>query len=256
MEELYKKHNYLDKDKKCIINLPIRSYDMSSGGYSILKKNKIFSKKDIKKLDKMDKYTRNVLIGKLVRQHKELTDILMNGFIDARKRFMYYNDLIDDDILSIKKDAIFVINKPCSNLEFDGYKFKVEGNYSSYYYLNDNEFYYSNKNNILDVKGISNECLEKHREFILDDFCNIFKIIEGSDKDYRNKYLQNYRSLYLNRELDIGCYRELNLDSCFTFNTLFANKMKYIIDEFDDIEKIDITYNYVNYLLTIFRMIL
>jgi len=255
MDNLYLKHNYLDKNRRCIIGLPIRAYDMSSGGYSILKRNKIFSKKDIEKLDNMNKYDRNVLIGKLVREHSELTEILMDGFIDARKRFMYYNNILDEDILSIKKDALFIINKPANKLLFDGYTFKVEAIYSSYYYMNDIEFYYSNQKNLLDVKGISDETLERHREFILDDFCNIFKITEGNDKLYRNQYIKNYRHLYLNKELDIGCYRELNIDSYFKYKSIIGNR-HYLIDDLDDINMIDITYNYVNYITEFIRMII
>jgi len=251
---LYKKHNFLDKTKKCIIGLPIRVYDMKSGGYSILKKNKCFSKKEIEYLESVSKFDRNYYIGNKIRDEK-LTDVLMNGFIDARKRFMYYNDIIDSDILSIKKDALFIINRPANKLVFDGYTFKIENVYSSYFYLNSMELYFSNQKNIIDLKGINEENLKKHKEFFLDDLCKIFNLTEGNDRLRRNQFIKDYRSLYLNRELDIGCYRELSIDSYFCYKDKIGN-LNFYLDDTDDLYEINITYNYKNYLLPFFNMIL
>lgn len=254
LDELYIKHNYLDITKNCLIGLPIKSYDMSSGGYSILKKAKVFSKKEIEYLDNVPKFERNYYIGNKIRKEK-LSEVLMEGFIDARKRFMYYNDIIDDDILSIKKDAIFLINRPAKHLEFDGYKWKLEDSYSSYYYINNIEIYFSNMKKWIDIKGISNDVLELHREFFLDDLCEMFSLIESNNKNIRNRYIQNYRKSYITRDLDIGCYRELNTDSKFKYDKSIGGH-SYYIDDIDDVNLVDIRYNYMKYLIPLYKMVL
>ena len=251
---LIEKHNYLDKTKKCIINIPITVYDMKSGGYSILKKNGCFTKSEILFLNKKPKKELNKILGKMIKKNN-WTEILMNGFIDARRKFCEYNNIEMDDILSIKKDALFIINKPVSNLKFNGYEFKLEAKYSSFYYLNDVEFYYDNNKSIIDVKGISNDNIDKHSEFFLEDLMNIFKVIEGGDKDYIASFLKQYRSLYLRKELDIGCYRELNLESLFSYKRRIGG-FTYLIEDTDDIDSVDILYNYKNYIIPIINMVI
>ena len=250
---LYKHHNYLDKTHNCIIGLPIRVYDMKSGGYSILKKNNLLSEKEIEYLDSLDKFNKNYVLGNMIRDNN-WTEVLMKGFIDSRKRFMYYNNLVDDDILSIKKDAFFLLNTSCNNLEFDGYTWRLEDVYSSYYYINDKEFYFSNKNFNIELKGINDELLKRHKDFFLYDLCNIMKLNESTNTRYKNKYIQEYRSTYLNKELDIGCYRNLDEESMYVYKDRLCNQIVFVEDT-NDIDCIDISYNYINYLLPLFRMI-
>jgi hypothetical protein len=253
--QLYKKHNYLDKNKRCIISLPIRAYDMVAGGYSVLKREKVFSQEEMEYLDNTSKFKRNYYIGNKVRK-ENLSEVLMNGFIKARKLFIEANKITDDEILSIKKDAIFLVNKPARYLSFrdEGLEFRLEESYSSYYYINDMEIYFSNNNSLINIKGINDDMLEKHREFFLDDLVKIFKLVEGRDIGRRNMFIKSYRDLYLKKELDIGCYRQLDQLSMFLYKDQIANS-RILIDDIDDISKIDITYNYLNYLVPLYNMI-
>ena len=65
-------------------------------------------------------------------------------------------------ILSIKNDAVFIINKKLINIEFGLIKFVEKNIYTSFYKINGIEYYYyySNftKEEYLDIKGISANC--------------------------------------------------------------------------------------------------
>lgn len=252
--ELYEKHNFLRKDIDYLVNKPIREYDMSSGGYSILKKANVFSDKEIKRINQMSKFERNYFLGNYVRDHG-LSELQMNGFIDARKEFFIRNNIKDDEVLSIKKDAIFLINKTVTNLSFSGYKFRLDNVYSSYYYLSEIEFYYSRKKQFLDVKGINDEVLKSHYDYFLKDLYLIMKLNEKNNKDYLFSYLKNYREKYLERKLPIEHYRELNEDNSFLTNQkILANEI--LFDNYENVNDIRIEYNYFKFVIPLIQCIL
>lgn len=247
---LYEKHNYLNKDIPCLINTTIREYDMKAGGYSILKKYGVLSEKEIQYLDNCDKLKRNIYLGNLLKNKPELSELQMQGFIEARQLFFEYNQINENNILAIKKDAIFIIKDIMHVTEFDGYKFQLANTYNSYYLLNDNtiELYYKTKTNEIDIKGINNEKLKLHENYILKDLKIIFSLAEKGNMDYLIKHLKKYRDKYLRRELNINTYRELNIESMFRLKETLAGE-PLLIENINDIDSIDISYNYIKYII-------
>lgn len=246
---LYEKHNYLNKDIPCLINTTIREYDMKAGGYSILKKHGVLSPKEIQYLDNCSKLQRNIYLGNLVKGNKELSELQMKGFTEARQLFFEYNQINENSVLSLKKDAIFIIKDVMHHTKFDGYEFQLANTYNSYYFLNDEmELYYKTKTNEIDFKGIGKDRLQLHQDYILKDFKVLFSLAEKGNMDYLIKYLKKYRDRYLKGELDIGTYRELNRESMFRMKQTLAGE-PLLIENTNDIDGIDIGYNYIKYII-------
>ena len=249
MTNLYEKHNYTNKEIKFLVNTNIREYDMKAGGFSILKKKGCLSQSEIRYLESCPKLERNIYLGNKLKENKELVKIQMDGFKEARKLFFEANDLKEDSILSIKKDAIFIIKDIPKVTEIDDcINFRLANKYNSYYYLNENELYYTTKTNNIDLKGISDLKLELHKDYFLKDLSIIFSLAEKNNNAYLLKYLKKYRSKYLNGELDINCYRELNRESMFRLKQKLADN-DVLIDNIDNIDDIETSYNYINYIV-------
>lgn len=252
MAELYEKHNYLNKDIKVLRNTFINEYDMSAGGYSILKRAGALSSFEIEYLEKCSKLERNIYLGNKVREQPALNTLQIEGFTEARKLFFELNNIDPNSVLAIKKDAIFLIRTTVPYKEFDGFKFKIENTYNSYYNINDVEFYYKSSTNKIDTKGLK-KVQHLHQDYFLNDLARIFGLAEKNNQDYLIKYLKKYRRQYLGRELDVNCYRELNLDSMFRYKNNLAGEI--LLSEYPiPLEELEINYNYINYIIPLIGM--
>lgn len=254
---LYERHNYLNKNIEYLINTEIIEYDIKSAGYNIIRHYKLMENDDISKMEKMNKKRRQIFIGKKIRKDKKLSKRISECFVDIRKQFFDENKLTDTDILSIKKDAIYTLRR-CRVLKFGDVEFVDKNIYTSYYYLNKKEFYYNSFTETLDVKGISDEMLEYHREFILDFLSKLFKAFEISDQKYIIRVLRDFMFHYKNKDLPVGYYRELNADSYYSImeEMVTGRVLLKDVDEDDINNTLDIGYNYILYLLPIMRILI
>jgi hypothetical protein len=253
---ILKNHNWTNKD---IFNLrltPIREYDMKDAGFSIIKLAKIFDKETIEWLTRLDKQKRNIAIGKMQKENPEITNILMDGFIQARLDFAKANDIADDDVLSIKKDAIFLINKIATNLKFGEIEFVHKNKYSSYYFLNDKEFYYSSWNKILTTKGLGSHIIDCQKNFFLNDLRKIMFSAERCNQKDLVRILKEYRTNFLKKELKLETYREMNQDNSFRINEQIGG-LPVLLDDISENERdiLDVSYNYIAYLIPLISLL-
>lgn len=254
---VWERRNYTNKDIDCLYSTYIREYDISSAGMNVLYREGALSDNEYRFLSGLKKSDRHVRVGYILRDNKELNETLGNGLKRVMKEFMEANNLTDSDILSIKNDAIFVINKRCKVLEFDNVKFNNKNTYTSYYHLNQHEFYFKkgHPESILDIKGISDKMYHKH-EPMLNFLKDLFKTVESSDNKRVFTKLTTFALAYMNKELDIGYYRELSNTS------LYRSKMKYRgqdigYDLFNgDVDDIIISFNYKAYILPLMGILL
>lgn len=253
MSNLFKRHLYLNRNIDFIISKEIIEYDIRSAGFSLIKKYNLLDKNKISYLEKLDKKSRHIQIGLFQKEDKKLNLLLNEKFTEIRKIFFESNNLLDDDILSIKKDAIYTL-KSCNNTEFGDVVFQPKNIYTSYYNINKFEFY-SNKNK-LDLKGISDSRLEKHREYFLDFLHSFFNMMEISSKERVIKYLKEFSYYYKSEELDIRYYRELNRESYFRLKNYKLNNEGVGVDEILDKNLIYIGYNYINYVLPLISLLI
>lgn len=246
------KSNYLNKEIPYLTNVNIYEYDMSSGGFNILRSKKVFSKDVEDSLLKMNKEERNITIGKILRKKPKLSEILINGFKEYMTEFCKVNGIKNEEILSIKKDAIFIINKRCKNLKLNEYvELKEKNKYTSYLYLSEIEFY----NNRFDchVKGINDNILD--RNLFFNEIKNIMKLMEKNNDEVLFRYLRKLQKNYLEYEVDKEMYREFNSNNQFRVEVI--GKSFY----FDNIEEemldyISIEYNYYTYLVPIIKALI
>lgn len=251
MSTLYNKHNYLNKNINYIISNEIIEYDIKSAGFNIMKYFNLLDKDKIKKLEFLDKKQRQIQIGLYKKYDKSLSNKENERFKDIRKWFFEVNNLSDDDIISIKKDAI-ITTKRCLNTQLDNIEFVEKNIYTSYYYIDKKEFYY-NKNTV-DVKGINDEKLIQHREYMLDFLYTLFKMNEISKRNKIIDYIKEFSHYYKRKKLNVNYYRELNEESLFRLNSeLYKNIIGS--NSINDVSLLDISYNYLHFVIPLMRIL-
>jgi hypothetical protein len=186
-----------------LINHDIYEYDMKDAGLSIIQHYNLLSSNEINKLLELNKDEQHIAIGLLQRKDTNLSKTLSEKFIEMRSLFISANNISDDSIISVKKDAIYTIG-PYSNLTFGCIKFVPKNHYSSYIRFVDNmniEIYYGD--GLLTVKGIGENALNHHRLYNLVFLKEIISDLEEKNisiKRYLKKFIDDYKTNYLDRE--------------------------------------------------------
>ena len=109
--KLYLKDNYLNKGISILTGKTIIEYDLKSANTSLCSEYHLLPQDQIEKISALPRSKRVVKIGKLCRKNKEFNEGLKRAFVDIRRRFFEANNIQDEDILAIKKDAIFCLRK-------------------------------------------------------------------------------------------------------------------------------------------------
>ena len=247
---LAEKTNFLNKNIEYLKNVRLQEYDIRSAGFTVIKTKKLLPDDKIKYLESLTKENRNIKIGLEMKKNSDLIKAVNEGLEKIRVEFIKRNNIPADSILSIKKDALFLINQNPEYLIIDGFEFRPKNKYTSYIYLSGKEFYYDSVSKTLDVKGLSSESKELGKNYILRDIGKILELSERLDREKLFTYLKKYRSDYLGRKLSYENYRELDSEMFRVGSHLLSE----ISD--DMISFIDISQNYINYILKIFNCIL
>lgn len=243
--------NWKNKSYTYLKNVIITEWDISSAGLSVIKYKKLLPKDEIDKLSNMTKKMRTIREGLFQKENPLLAEKIVTTLEDIREVFVSANDISEDNVLSIKKDALFIINKnPSYTKIFDEFLFREKGKYTSFVLLNKAELYLKTDGS-LDVKGIPSESVECQEKFILKDIAHILKMAEKVNQEQLYTILKNYRNKYLNRELPVETYRELD-SGLYRINSVYMSKE---IDK-DLLNDIDITQNYMNYILPLIKILL
>lgn len=210
ISSLYEKHNYKNKNIEYLKNCNIYEYDMKRAGLNILRNTNSISEEDYNYLINMDKRKADVIIGKWLRDNPDISDLMMKEYIKIRKKFFELNNIEDDDeILSIKKDAIFVINHRCNNLDFDGYTFVNKNKYDSFIKINNYEFYLNSTTNKLDIKGMNHNSLYKQWEYFIKLIKTCMNLDIKGCKDKIFEILVDFKDDFIMFELDKEYYRDI-----------------------------------------------
>lgn len=225
---------------------------MREAGWNLILYYSLLPDSEVDRLRTMTKRSRTIEIGKLRGKDKILSAELSNAFMLMRKKLFKENGLVDADIISIKKDAICVMDKKCNHTKFGNVEFVAKHKYTSFHKFGNIEMYYNGNDNKLDIKGISDNLLGTHKDYMINILCHIFSLLEDGDKKKLISFLKELIYLYKNRKLDMGYYRELNQTSTFTFNQNM-NASNYYVYGFNQVEKenkdnININFNYIKYI--------
>lgn len=264
---IVEKTMYTDTSVEILIS-DIIEYDIKSAGLTMIRKFKLLPDDKIKELEAIkDKAALNKTIGNLEIKNKALVEAKNEKFKDYRIRFYIDNELEDDDILSIKKDALFV-KKYCYELEFDGdVQFVEKNKYFAYMYLNHLELYFkddsdmntrkrivkiSKPKDLVHVKGIKDDKLEYHRDYMIKFLHTFMKMYAEADIDVTRRYLVKFINQYKKRLLEPGYYREFNQLS--NYKVLMDGKLLEL-EYTDEVYNCDISYNYNNIIVPLVSLV-
>lgn len=204
------KSTWMNPNIEYLFNSEIIEYDIQDAGFSLVKQFKLLSDEKIRELANIDKgFERHRAIGILQRDDKEFSRKLTEKFAEVRTIFISTNNLTDNDIISVKKDAIYTIGQ-CKRLVFGKVNFVAKNRYTSYirfHSIQNLEIYYSSEG--IDVKGIGESAIKRHRLYMMEFIRTMISMIEGNTpraKRYLAKFIREYKS----NELDDAYYLEFN----------------------------------------------
>lgn len=250
MSKLYERDLYTTKEYEYLINRRIIEYDIRSANTNLCRYFKLIPEEEIQRIESLPKQERVETIGRMQRNDKEFTKKLSKAFKQMRKEFFIANSIDDSNVLAIKKDAIFVVGKRCRNTKFKNIEFVEKNQYSSYHKLNKMEFYYSSKDNKLDIKGINDDSLYQFQKFI-NILKRMFNLLERDREEYV-KFMKRFVTDYINKNLQYEYYKELRSNGCYTLihDNEYSNHI-YTLDDMDSSvdHRLSITYNYIAYIL-------
>lgn len=250
MHNLYIKDNSINDNILYLFNKSIYEFDMKNAGYNLSCAYNLLPVSVIEKLSKYKKDKRTIEIGKLQRMDDKFKNNLQEAFKDARKLFFEANNLDENDIISVKKDAIFT-TKYCKNQRFLNYiEFRQKNQYSSYIRLNKKiELYYSPIK--MDIKGLGSDSINYHNDYMIKFIKSYFNKMETDTAENTLRHLRSFIDKYKLRELNVEYYRRFDKDPYFD---LINDDVKYY--DYWDHEKndLDISFNYFEVLIKLAKI--
>lgn len=248
---LYKSDTFINENIFYLFNKTIYEFDMKDAGYNLTRAYKLLPNDKIEELGRLKKERRRIEIGKLQRDNPIYKERLMKAFEEARRMFFEANELQTDDIISIKKDAIFT-TKYCEYYTFlEFIEFRPKNEYSSYIRLNKRiEMYYSQTQ--LDIKGLSDEAIEYHRDYLINFIRLFFQKMETDDTASVLGFMRRFIDRYKRRELSIEYYRRFDRDP--RFDLLDDQSIKYYEYWDEHKEDLDIKFNYIELLVKLVKI--
>lgn len=242
-----RKDQFLNKGIAYLFNDTIYEYDIHSANANLMRYYHLAEDSVIDALLKLPKSKRVKRIG-VMQKDKDFAKALTEAFANIRKEFFGTNKLELNDIISVKKDAIFT-RRSCEYTQFGNVEFIVKNQYTSFLQLPRLELYY--REGILDVKGIDDSKLPLHQDGIMQFLQEFFRRAETLEKQGVLRFLRKYASKYKVRQLPLEHYREFNADSGYT---VMASKDRFTEYWEDKIDELDIMYNWQNVIIPLTLM--
>ena len=232
------KSTWLNPSIEYLFGQDIIEYDIRDAGFNIIKQYKLLPDDKIRELSIMQKGDqRHIAIGKLQRDDKILSTKLMEKFAEVRAIFLSANNLTDDNIISVKKDAIYTIGT-CNRLKFGGIEFINKNHYTSYIRLpdiNNLEMYYNQDR--IDIKGMSDHAVNRHRLYMYEFIKSIIQMIENNDPKVK-RVIMRFINDYKYQNLDEEFYIEFNnmsreLNPLFNYKNIIIPLTQIILKEME-----------------------
>lgn len=238
-------------------NAEIIEWDIKSGNISMMEAYNLYPLDKIIKISKLPKEKRNRTVGYIMQKDKIFAKELENSFNHTVESFLKSNELDPDfDVLSIKRDAIFVINHDIKKDRFikrmdDSYiiQFIPKNHYHAAILLPNYEFYL--KEDKIDVKGLDDTECDLHKNGILLFISEVISRLEKRSIFDLHDYTSAFVKAYKHKELPFEYYREFAPRGGYRVS--FGENDDGIFDELDenDLNDLNISYNYKNIILPI-----
>ena len=261
-------------DKLSILaNSLITEYDIRQANVSVMDSFGLLPAQELDRLRALPKDQRNRTVGLMIRDSKELAKKLETGFNTVVKSFIQANDLDTDvDVTDIRRDAVFVVNRPIKFKTFAGGKIqfvqknryhamlKLQGNLGFFFRVrSEDEPSFS-----IVVDGLINKQNEERDDVIakltpgplalLNEFVDV---VESTNFNRFSiyKWLIEVADLYKRRQLDLEYYRELTRNAMFHLRDPIGDSSYVDYADESMIEDLDISYNFTNVIIPLLRLV-
>jgi hypothetical protein len=232
----------------CMRGSTILEYDMTAAGLSVLRERGLVSSKEGEELAALPKAERVVAVGMLCREDDNILNELERGTKQAVATFCHENGFTDEDIISVKRDAVYVL-RPARILQVGKFlNFRESGKYSSFYNLSGIEMYYSCWTKSIVVKGLGKGIEVDHREYFLKFLRGIMDLAENLHSDRLLPILAQRRREYVTIKSTYECYKEMGPNNAYKLKNQIAGTALYVNDWPGD-DNIDISFNYTKFLI-------
>ena len=230
ISKLYEKTQYIIPSD--FIITPIYEYDISKANISILLQKGVINRAQYNAFCAMPKRERQIKIGLMQKNNPLIIKILEEGFIEARRMFVTSNNIQDEEIVSIKKDAMFIV-RPVSFTTFGYINFSLKHVYSMMAKIGRLECYYTldpiKDVYDIDIKGIKDEILiNKHQSFYITLLCELFFMVLDNRIEDAIAFMVQFAKQYDLLQQDLGFYREFNSESLYSVKSI--NSIFYLED--------------------------
>jgi hypothetical protein len=244
---------YTNKNLLYLRNKVIHEYDIASGGYSCSLNHDLLSNDEQLILATLNKKDKQIFLGNKALQEKDFTKKLHAAFRHEIANFISQNEIPEENILSIKKDSITFFNSNISYTKNNHVTFTLRKNFTTFILLGKLEFYYNIDNREFLVKGISSDLTIEST--LLEEIKQIMHLKSYKSDQSVYAHLKEMRENYLSLQLENSYYRELNALGKYKLKDKLRGAFLYVdrIDD-DEINLIDIDYNYLNILLPLFKI--
>lgn len=254
LDSILSSNNYLTPSR--YISGRIVEYDIKSANISTLRELNVISDEQYVRLSKLPKNDREIEIGLMIRQDESIYQNIQKGIKSAKLALGKANNINPFSIVRIANDAVYInSNIDLQYTKFGNYiEFKQKSIYNIMLVLDKLIIFLSflpNGSFDIDVKGISQEKLILHENYMLNLICSIIVLKERTGTLSAINYLSNICENYLHYNLPVQYYREFNSDSLYRINYSIPTISESIsfypsIMDISENDKhcIDINYNY------------
>ena len=150
-----------------IIKNSICEFDIKNAGVAILYQKGILTKKEYLYYINLDKNTRVIKTGNLLKDNPSYYKIQMDGFKEYMDKFISANKIKKYSVYEIAKDALWIIGRQPRILKFDNVLFVKKREFTSFFKYRKIIFYVNSSTNIIDIRG-SNPSDDKFLNIIKD----------------------------------------------------------------------------------------
>ena len=150
-----------------IIKNSICEFDIKNAGVTILYQKGILTKKEYLYYINLDKNTRVIKTGNLLKDNPSYYKIQMDGFKEYMDKFILANKIKKYSVYEIAKDALWIIGRQPRILKFDNVLFVKKREFTSFFKYRKIIFYVNSSTNIIDIRG-SNPIDDKFLNIIKD----------------------------------------------------------------------------------------
>ena len=255
--DLYNRSSYI-QSKSPIIDR-ITEYDIRSANTTMLRRAHLVKAKDLDALEELPKHDREVIIGNMINQNRDIGLAIRKGIVKAKRELFQANGIQSDEVHAIRNDAVFVVGRRLRETEFGPVQFKEKNVYSMYMRVEGIDFYYDRSRNTVDVKGIKDTIVEEedHQNGMVRYMTTVMGYLSRDRRDALRKYLLAFVDDYKSKRLPVCYYREFGiLDAYRTTMELSGYSYTMTVANADDLPMINGIYNYKRFILPIVQQYL